>query len=126
MSVRYGADPILLWDSGISRWHVYREFSVAWDRDATTVSYFMIPAGFKTDLASIPRAFRSLIPQIGRHLQAAVAHDWCYCGHTDFTRAEADQLFYEGMCGLGVPWWKRQAMYAAVRACGSSLWKGKC
>ncbi len=122
MSIKYGRDSQLVWTGRTFK--TWREFSVSWGRPFK-VTYFTVAAGFVTDLASIPRAVRSLIPQVGRHLQAAVVHDWCYAGNTKLTRREADDLFYEGMTSLGVPWWKRQAMYTAVRMFGSSPWKGK-
>ena len=35
-----------------------------------------VPDDFLTDLSSIPRIFRLLIPKNGRHRAAAVVHDW--------------------------------------------------
>lgn len=48
---------------------------------------------------------------------AAVIHDLCYetgC----VSRSVADAVFYEAMRASGVAWWRAQAAWAAVRACG--------
>ena len=97
-------------------------FAVTWERDGKEAIKFQVRKGFTTDLASIPRVFRSLIPQVGRHLQPSIAHDWTYEGHTDLTRAEADRLFLEGMEAVGVWWLRRKIMYTAVRTFGGGLW----
>jgi len=83
-----------------------------------------IPIGFKTDLASIPQIFRSLIPQLGKHMRAAVAHDFIYSGSVrDWTRAEADRLFLDAMVACKVPGWKRWLMYLGVRVGGWIAWR---
>lgn len=74
----------------------------------------VVPEGFLTDLASIPRVFRSLIPQNGRHRAPAVVHDYL-CRREDFPRRTADRIFNEAMKLTGVPALKRVAMYFAVR-----------
>lgn len=82
----------------------------------------VIPAGFRTDLASIPRAFHWLIPVNGRHRAAAILHDYLFVVQT-LTRAETDALFLEAMTDSGVSWAQRSAMYAAVRAGGWPAWR---
>lgn len=90
-----------------------------------------IHAGFVTDLASIPRAARLLIPVNGRHREAAVLHDYLYSNkgkfrdkrnepHTkhEWTRLQCDRLFHIAMLECRVPKWKAQLMYWAVRAGG--------
>ena len=87
---------------------------------------FDIPAGFVTDLASVPRAARWLIPKGRNESLGAVVHDFIYRGHVPgITRAQADRLFLEIMEQSGVGWWRRQAIYRAVRAGGWASWKGK-
>ena len=82
-------------------------------------------AGFRTDLASIPRILRSLIPQNGRHRRPAVIHDKLYrlAGLNGWTRAEADKAFKEAMTVTGVPSYRKHIMYAGVRAGGWITWK---
>jgi len=80
-----------------------------------------IPAGFECDLASIPGPARWLFPVNGDWTEAAVMHDWLYSEEVG-TRKDADLLFLEAMESLGVSWWRRRAMYSAVRAGGWLYW----
>ena len=73
----------------------------------------VVPAGFVTDLASIPRIFRSIIPQNGKHRLAAIVHDYL-CRQKDFHRLLADSIFLEAMKLLGVNRIRRRIMYWAV------------
>lgn len=91
-----------------------------------------VPAGFRTDLASIPRGLWNLFPKTGEYNRAAVVHDWLYAlggrvvvrnpageiVERRYTKAQADALFYEGMGALGVSWWTRWPMYQAVKRFG--------
>lgn len=106
---------------------ITRPFTVTWERPGKQTIKFTVEEGFTTDLASIPRVARSFIPQVGKHLQAAVGHDLCYersrsPAPIGLTRAEADSLFLEGMKVSGVWWLRRRVMYAAVRTFGGTLW----
>lgn len=77
-----------------------------------------VPAGFVTDLASVPRFFWRWFPPAGDHAAAAVVHDWFYQQRLGVSRFLADAIFRDLMDSLGVPAWKRWCMWAAVR-----LWK---
>lgn len=81
----------------------------------------VIPKGFITDCASIPRGLWNLLPPFGRYNKAAVLHDWLY-QFGSYTRAQADWLFREGMVELEVPAWKREIMYAGVRIGAWGAW----
>ena len=81
-----------------------------------------VPAGFKTDLASVPRIFWSLIPPFGRYDDAAVIHDWIYRTHIH-TRATADATLLLGMKIKRVPFIERWTIYLAVRAFGWLCWR---
>lgn len=88
--------------------------------------YISAPIGFVTDLASVPRIFRSLYSVHGEHTQAAVIHDYLYSernGDKRFTRKESDQIFHEAMLELGVRKTKAYLMYLAVRVGGRLVWK---
>lgn len=92
-----------------------------------------VPAGFLTDFASIPRIFRIIIPKLGRWNKAAVVHDFLYqnpesgrrfeVGYVKWTRKGADVVFLDAMKDLGVPKWKRNLMYWAVRIGGFMAWR---
>lgn len=77
----------------------------------------VVPAGFITDFASIPRIFRAIHPVNGRHIKAAVVHDYL-CRDPDTTRKIADNVFNEAMKVCGVKDWRRRQMYLAVRIGG--------
>lgn len=76
---------------------------------------FSIPAGFETDLASVPRLLWSLLPPHGRYAKAAILHDWLLTQAPAISRPQADELFYQAMLILGVPTWQAKLMYYAVR-----------
>lgn len=83
-----------------------------------------VPAGFSTDLATIPRGLWYLLaPHDPDILEASVVHDYLYTRVTpDFTRGMADRLLELAMRDLGAPWWKCKLVYHAVRLFGSSHW----
>jgi hypothetical protein len=76
-----------------------------------------IPAGFETDLASIPRVLRAVFSVNGAHRKAAVLHDYLYSRGL-CSRKRADRLFKLAMKETAVPWWKRNLMFAGVRMGG--------
>ena len=123
--VFYSRDVALRWRNHLSQFEVVEPFDVLWvDGDfwATTLAQFTVKAGFITNLASIPRAARSLIPQVAHHLQPSVVHDWLYEDDEGLSRLQADDMFLEAMEAEGVSWLRRYTMYRAVRAFGSELW----
>lgn len=81
-----------------------------------------VPAGFITDFASIPRFLWALLPPTGKYQRAAVIHDYMYRTGAR-SRVVADAMFLEAMIFLGVPMWKRQLMYRAVRLFGRWSYK---
>ena len=82
-----------------------------------------VPEGFVTDFASIPRFFWRVLPPWNTHGKAAVLHDWCYQSGI-LSRVVSDAIFLEAMMVLGVVWWKRYALYAAVRLFGWTAYQG--
>lgn len=79
---------------------------------------------FHTDLASIPRLFQWLIPVNGKHRLAAIVHDYLYSVAPRWCdRKMADRILLEAMTDLGEAWWRRTAMYAAVRIGGWMHWR---
>lgn len=81
-----------------------------------------VPAGFITDLASVPRLFWSILPPFGEYAKAAILHDWCYRNSIGSKRY-ADDAFMEAMTVLGVAKWRRTVMYWAVRWFGKGNYK---
>lgn len=60
---------------------------------------FIIPKGFKTDFASIPRIFWNIIAPLGKHTLPSVLHDYLYTfGHSlGISRKQADKIFFDAM-----------------------------
>lgn len=88
----------------------------------------IVPAGSRTNLGSIPRPAWSFIGHpAGKYAPACVIHDETYqypANGVDWPRSRrrCDQIFLEGMQVLGVRWWRRSAMYFAVRVGGRKGW----
>lgn len=79
-------------------------------------STYTVPAGFVTDLASVPRILWTLLPPHGRYAKAAILHDYLLTlsRKRQLSRYEADIIFYEAMRVLNVPMWQAWLMYKAV------------
>lgn len=87
----------------------------------------IVPSGFVTDFATIPRFLWAILPPAGRYLYAAVIHDRLYNAHAvggdcTYSRAYADNIMLEVMVASEVKPWQRLAIYWAVRACGWMHW----
>lgn len=91
-------------------------------RSALLKRWIKVPAGFKTDLASIPRPLWAILPKSGKYDKAAVVHDYLYAVN-GVTREEADQVLREAMEALGVGRVTRWLIYRAVRLGGRFPWK---
>lgn len=79
----------------------------------------VVPAGFVTDFASVPRMPFLYWFAGGQAEAAAVLHDWFYRTNTELpTRAQADALFYEAIVASGYWRIRAWAMWAGVRIGG--------
>ena len=86
---------------------------------------FTVPAGYVTDLASVPRFMHWLVLPYGPYTRAAVLHDYLLTervNHPDpalrVSSRDADGIFRRVMQELGTSWAKRWLMWSAVR-CGA-------
>ena len=82
-----------------------------------------VPEGYVTDFASIPGFAQWMISPFGRHSEAAVVHDWLYTLGTpgdEKGRRLADRTFRRALHLVGVGFFRRYIMYAAVRVGGKS------
>lgn len=86
--------------------------------DGTTI---LIPEGYASDFASIPRIFWTLIPPHGRTAEASVLHDYLYDTRTG-SRLDADLLFYRCIEPV-VPKWQSLMMFLSVRLFGKKWWE---
>lgn len=78
-----------------------------------------VPAGYVTDLASIPQAMLSLFGEIAQ--EPAVPHDFAYSTGC-MPRAVADAMLREACLLTGVPAWKAKLIYLGVRVGGGAHW----
>jgi len=89
----------------------------------------IVPTGFVTDFATIPKAVRAFIDNdSGVIRDAAIVHDYLYSiesadYHPDIDKLEADLILDEGMQELGANWFKRAAVYYAVRLFGGYFYR---
>lgn len=98
------------------------------DEDVASWAYFkevVVPVGFKTDGASIPRLplTRWIIgtPLVGEYVRAALIHDYLYAVQT-VNKGLADRIFERAMKDDGVSWWRRNLIYQAVSMFGGFAW----
>lgn len=78
----------------------------------------LIPAGFRSDLSSVPRCLNWFIAHDDQgFMEAGLVHDWCY-RQGPYTRAMADLLFRELLRESGVSWFKAWSAYLALRCFG--------
>lgn len=84
---------------------------------------YVVPRGFETDLASIPRIFRWLLNQNGNSRRPAVLHDYLY-RMQPISRAEADAIFRRALEVEGVILPGRWLYWLGVRLGGWIAWRG--
>ena len=119
---------------GRSLWAVQRalEYHAGDDPEELIV----VPPGFVTDLASVPRLVWSFYPPDGPWAKAAIIHDFLYAtkgtgewhSHRGITRAapysrkEADDILKEAMADRNVGAWEQGVIWASVRLGGAGGW----
>jgi len=89
------------------------------------IGKIVVPSGFITDLASVPRVPIVYLSWGSRAHREAVIHDFLYrigCP-INVPRYIADSVFLEAMTCRGKPWHIRYPMYAGVRLGGWACWK---
>lgn len=86
-------------------------------REYRKLPNIIVPKGFVTDFASVPRIFWSIFPPFGRYSKSAVLHDYlCKLFHNgEFKRKDADDIFLESMQAVGVAKFTRYCLYYSVR-----------
>ena len=87
---------------------------------------FLIPRGFESDGASVPRLFwRVVFPNSDSHATTAgICHDDIYRTQPEgWTREEADRMFLALLVEFGTPVRRALAAYHAVRLFGWIAWR---
>ena len=90
-------------------------------RSAVLGAQIEVPAGFVTDLASVPRLPLAYLLAGDTAHEAAVVHDYLYQVRIS-TRLQADAVLDEAMAVTGEPAWRRWLMWSAVRLAGGWAW----
>lgn len=115
-------------------WELENDWSVFYEGNV-----YHIPAGFKTDGASVPRFLWRVCgtPLEVPRVYAALVHDWLYSGGVPnaarlhdalysggpvVTRAEADAIYRDMLIALGESRFKAYVEWSAIRLCGGSHW----
>ena len=88
---------------------------------AFKVSAVNVPAGFVTDLASVPRIFWSIFRPDGEYAHAAIIHDYLYWDQRG-RKADADLIFKLAMEDLEVKPATVSKLYEAVNRFGDDAW----
>lgn len=91
-----------------------------------------VPAGFKFDGESIPLWLQWLAPPFGDSKRGACVHDWLYrnAGYIDeqggfrsVSRSQADEVYRELIEAKGLPRWRANIRWAALRVVGGFAWR---
>jgi len=85
----------------------------------------VIPAGFESDGASVPRLFWGVVFPSGdtKAMFAAIFHDYIYRTHPPvWDRFEADEAFLQLLLDGGVSALRAYRAYIGVRLFGSKAW----
>jgi hypothetical protein len=97
-------------------------------RDPLTMTFrdgapaITVPAGFVTELASVPKRLRWWKGQTDASIAPAVFHDYLYWTQA-CTQDEADAVMYHAMTAQGGATAKNAAVYRAVSGSGSAAFK---
>lgn len=81
----------------------------------------IIPQGFKTDLASIPRVFQNMLDVDGRSRLPAILHDWLYTLQP-CTREFADDMLRKALVAYGESEFTARVYWSGVRVGGWKPW----
>jgi len=81
----------------------------------------VVPAGFVTEFASVPRLLWSELSPVGEHKLASIVHDYLYW-FQPCEREETDNLLMIAMLTDGVSDLQRGAVYTGVRMGSTDAW----
>lgn len=86
-----------------------------------TGKIIVVPGGFVTDFASVPRWAQWIISILGKHSVPAIAHDYLYW-EQKCSREQADLIFLDAMQEYQSSWFSRTIVYYAVRIGAGGNW----
>lgn len=82
----------------------------------------IVPAGFVTDLASIPRIFWSIFHPAAEYAYAAIVHDYLYWAQSH-QKEIADEIFRRSMIDFEIDQATLVSLHSAVVLFGNSAWR---
>ena len=86
-----------------------------------TKQIVIVPGGFVTDFASVPRWAQWVISILGRHSVPAIVHDFLYW-EQKCTREQADLILADAMEEYHSNWFQMKIVYWAVRIGAGGNW----
>lgn len=104
-----------------NQWRLLSSF-IYYTGDIDNRNFIEVPEGFITDLASVPRIFWPIFPPNGNYAKAAIIHDYLYVNAIN-SKQYADNIFYEAMGVLNVPYIRKILIYYAVKLFGRGNYK---
>jgi len=108
-------------DGKISRGEVITQTTLLWE-SSDDKNNVQVPAGFVSDLASLPWFVRPLLSKLGRHQRGAILHDWLYRNKLH-DKAWCDEQFKLAMVEDGVVYWRRKVIMTGLAAGGWVGWR---
>ena len=104
-------------------WLLLEDFTFKFYHKSTRKSYkITVPAGFITDLASVPTVATLIFDHPGRYASAGIIHDYLYWIQP-CERKFADRIFRYALKAYGVPKIDRITMWRALDSGGDKAWK---
>jgi len=112
------------YDDPVVTYHVREGWVTVYDWSIQTpdAGLIVVFGGFRFDLASVPRAFWSIIAPFSLGLSAPLLHDHGYRHHWA-DRRTVDRMFRDIQQLEGVGWVRRWITWAAVRLFGGFAWR---
>ena len=105
---------------GRNRWKNLEEFEYHIG-NYPSEEVIVVPVGFETDFASVPRIFWPYISPIDLHAKAAIVHDYCYY-YGLYDRKRCDEIFLEALKVLNIKRLKIWCIYRSVRVFSCYSW----
>jgi hypothetical protein len=81
---------------------------------------YVVPVGFQTDFASVPRLPIVYMLWGDRAHREAVLHDWAFRKDSGLSFRRANDLFFDAMSSRNVASYIKYPMWSAVCSCGKS------
>lgn len=121
LAIEYLAEPGISPRGAGADWAMLTEWPIRSVSSEGELLTLTVPAGFVTDLASVPRMPFAYWAFGNRARRAAILHDWLYTMR--YPREWADSMFYAGMLAEGIPKAAAYAMWLAVRVGGAAYYR---